>query len=78
MVKIHMENKQAQIMFHGEPLETAMEVLSAISGIYQGLHDMNENDAETFKQIISIGMLPDSPTWERKHNMTRIVIPKEK
>ncbi len=75
MVDIHMENKQAKIWFEGDPMYVALDVLAAISGIYQGLHDTREEDAEIFKRVIQIGMQPDSPTWDRKHNMTRIVIP---
>lgn len=78
MVDIHMENKQAKIWFQGEPLEVAVEVIVAISGIYQGMHNMNEHDAEESRSVLAMAMLPGSPTWDRSHNMTMFAIPTEK
>lgn len=75
MVNIQMDGKVANITFCGEPKDVAMEVGAAVSGIYQGIYDMDQEDAELFKAMMQIAMKDKSPVWERSHEMTMIVLP---
>lgn len=75
MVKIEMENRNANICFSGSAKDVAMEVSAAISGIYQGIHDMDEGEAELFKAMMQRSMMDDSPVWERSHEMTMLILP---
>lgn len=53
----------------------AMEISAAISGIYQGIHNMDPEDAVAFKYLMQKSLMDGSPVWERSHEMTMIVMP---
>lgn len=78
MVKIDMNGRIANISFCGEPKEVAVEVGAAISGIYQGIYDMDPKDADVFKRMMQRSMTEGSPVWERSHEMTMVVLPTTK
>ena len=71
MVKIHMENNHAEIAFEGgDPLEVGADLATAISGIYQGIKNASEAEANVFKVVMQQAMAEDSPVWRHEHNMT--------
>lgn len=71
MVKIHMENNHAEIAFEGgNPLEVGADLATAISGIYQGIKNASEAEANVFKVVMQQAMADDSPVWSHEHNMT--------
>ena len=78
MVNIRMENGHAEIGFQGEPLNIAMEIATAIGGIYRGLHNVDYEDGKAFKEFIQIFVQDPSPAWEQNQDMTMVVIPTEK
>lgn len=75
MVDIKMKGRQANIGFCGSPKDVAMEISAAISGIYQGIHDMDPEDAVTFKHLMQRSLEDGSPVWERKHELTMLILP---
>ena len=73
MVKIHIENNHAEIAFEGgQPLEVGADLATAISGIYQGIKNASEAEANVFKVVMQQAMAEDSPVWNHEHNMTII------
>lgn len=70
MVKIHMENNHAEIAFEGgNPLEVGADLVTVISGIYQGIKKASEAEANVFKVVMQQAMADDSPVWSYEHNM---------
>ena len=78
MVNIHVENNHAEIGYKGEPIEIVEEVSAAVSGIYQGMFNMDPEEAEMFRIMMKIAMDDDSPVWDKKRNMTMFVVPDKK
>ena len=78
MVNIHMENNHAEIGYRGDPMKIVQEISAAVSGIYQGMFNMDPKEAEMFRIMMKIAMEPESTAWERKYNMTMIVMPDKK
>lgn len=78
MVEILMDGRMAHIKFEGDPVRVAMEIGSAVSGIYQGLKNMSEDDAAMFQLCVMGTMTPDSPVWRPEHEMTMVVLPQKK
>lgn len=77
MVKICVDGRNVSIEFDGGPVKVAVEVGAAISGIYQGLHNVDEADADLFHHLMLRSMLDDSPVWAKEHEMTMVVIDKD-
>ena len=78
MVDVKMDGRIANIVFSGGPKDVAMEISAAISGIYQGIHDMDSKEAEIFKRLMQRSLTDGSPVWGRSHEMTMIVMPEIK
>lgn len=78
MVNIRMENGHAEIGFQGTPMDVAMELATAVGGIYRGLCNVNPQDGLEFKEITKILLQENSPAWKQEQDMTMIVIPTEK
>ena len=74
MVKISMSEGKANIEFSGKPMDVAIEIGAAVSGIYQGMYDVDEADAEVFRLCMRGYMRDGSPVWDRNHDMTMIVV----
>ena len=78
MVKIEMDGKRANIWFDGDPVRVVMEISAAISGIYQGFHNIDSGEAAIFKTCMQGCMIDGSPAWEMGFELTQIVIPQKK
>jgi hypothetical protein len=52
MVKIHMDGRHAHIEYDGDEKETAFDVATAVSGIYQSMCTREDTDADMFKYLI--------------------------
>ena len=78
MVKIHMEGGKEQILFDGDPMDVAIEISCAISGVHQALDSQNRNDAEMFKQAMQALLEAESKVWRSKHEITMVVLPGNK
>ncbi len=78
MVSIKINGQQAEIGFDENPENLAIDLSTAINGIYSGLHSKSPAMAKTFKQALMICLGDDSPTWECRRNMTMIIVPDRK
>ena len=78
MVKIHMENNNAEIAFEGNSIDLAIEISIAIGGIYRGLHNVNLLQGEVFKECIKRLVQDQNPAWKQEQDMTMIVVPTKK
>lgn len=78
MVKIFIDGKEAHIAFDDSAKAVAYDVATAISGIYQGLSNKDEEDAAFFKYLMQRSLEDGSPVWEANHKMTMLVMPIKK
>lgn len=78
MVKIHMDGRHAHIEYDGDEKNTAFDVATAVSGIYQSMCAKENLDADMFKRLMQRSLEDGSPVWEANHNMTMISVPIKK
>ena len=78
MVNIHMDGRQANITFQGEPQQVAFEIAAAISGIFRGMKQNDQADATFFQLLMQRSMESGSPVWNGEYDMTMIVLPTNK
>ena len=78
MVKIQTEGLQIHIEYDGDERDTAFEVATAISGIYQGMCARDDADADLFKHLMQRCLEDGSPVWEANYKMTMIKMPIKK
>lgn len=78
MVKIEIDGRQVACTFDGGAREVAMELGAAISGIYQGMQNMNPFEAARFMVYMRACVGEGSPVWTTEHALTQIVIPQKK
>ena len=78
MVKIEINGREVACTFDGGARAVAMELGAAISGIFQGMQNMDQFEAERFKVYMRACVAEGSPVWTTKHELTQIVIPQKK
>lgn len=78
MVNISINGRQANITYQGEPKQVAFEIAIAISGIFQGMKQNDQEEATFFQFLMQRSMESGSPVWNAEHDMTMIVLPTNK
>ena len=78
MVKIEIDGRDVTCTFDGGARKVAIELAAAISGIYQGMQNMDLFEAARFMVYMRACVAEGSPVWTTEHEMTQIVIPQKK
>lgn len=75
MVNIQLDGLHANIYYQGDTIRVAMEMVTAISGVYQSIDSRNPEEGAAFKSAIQHMINDGSPVWEKMHEMTEVRIP---
>ena len=78
MLYVKKEGNHLEVHHGGDPLETAVEILSVVGTVYNALKNDNPAVGEMFRVSVHHGVSMDSPVWDPDDNGTYIRVPKVK
>ena len=78
MLYVNKEGKSLEVHHGGDPIETAVEILSVVGTVYNALKNNNPTMGEIFRMSVYHGVSMDSPVWDPEDNGTYIRVPKVK
>ena len=72
MLYVKKEGKSLEVRHGGDPIETAVEILSVVGTVYNALKHDDPTNGEIFKNAFVVGGSTDSPVWEPAVNTVYI------
>ena len=75
MLYVNKEGKSLEVRHGGDPIETAVEILSVVGTVYNALKSDDPAVGEVFQTALIAGASIDSPVWWAEDNGVYVKVP---